>query len=75
MKLTDLISNIKYKDILEKYNYNWKVISRYAYLSEEFTEYYKDKLDWYLISKCQKLNESFMVKYKNYLHWPYISAY
>ena len=63
MKLTELTIEIKYKDILEKYNYNWKVISRYAYLSEEFTEYYKDKLDWYLISKCQKLNESFMVKY------------
>ena len=34
MKLVELTVEIKYKDILEKYNYDWNQISKYEYLSE-----------------------------------------
>ena len=56
MKLKELTSEIKYKDILERYNYNWNQISKYEYLSEEFIECYKDKVNWDYISTYQKLS-------------------
>ena len=67
MKLNELASEIKYKDILKRYNYNWLMISCHKYLSEEFIEYYKNKLDWNSISICQKLSEEFKIKFKTYL--------
>ena len=59
MKLTELTIEIKYKDILERYNYDWDEISQYEYFSEEFIKYYKDKLNWNYISTYQILSEKF----------------
>ena len=38
MKLTELTIEIKYKDLLERYNYDWNKISQHKYFSEEFIE-------------------------------------
>jgi len=45
-------------------NYNWKYISKYWGLFEEFIEKYKDNVNWRYISKHQKLSEKFMKKYQ-----------
>ena len=47
MKLEELKDKIKFEDILDKYNYNWNEISKHKYLSQNFIDYYKDKLNWY----------------------------
>ena len=42
-------------------------ISEYQYLTKDFIEKYKGKLNWKLISLNQILNESFIEKYKDYV--------
>ena len=74
MKLKELTNKIEFEDILEKYNYDWKKISLHEYLSEEFMNYYKDKLNWEIISEYQRLSESFIEKYKDYVDWYWISS-
>ena len=66
--------NIKEEDIdftVEE----WKDISSYEYLPEEFMEKYQDKVYWNYISTDQNLSEEFMEKYKDKVDWDYISAY
>lgn len=75
MKLNELAINIKHNDLLERYNDDWRRISMHKYLSEEFIEYYKNKLDWNTISVYQKLNEQLIEKYKNDVNWKNISKY
>lgn len=42
---------------------NWKAISYFYKLSEDFIEEFQDKVDWWGISRYQTLSESFMEKY------------
>ncbi|MFN3551378.1 MAG: hypothetical protein ACK4WJ_06195, partial [Endomicrobiia bacterium] len=59
----------EYKEITGRVRVNWKKVSRFRYLSEEFIERYKDKVEWDLISKSQKLSEEFIEKYKDKVDW------
>ena len=43
-------------------NINWKKISQYEKLSEEFIEKFKDKVNFWRISQYQKLSEEFIQK-------------
>ena len=45
MNIIELSEKIKYKGILERYNYDWNLISKHEYLSEEFIEFYKDNVN------------------------------
>ena len=61
-------TNIKEEDIdftVEE----WKDISSYEYLPEEFMEKYQDKVYWNYISAYQKLSEEFIEKYENKVNW------
>ena len=64
--------NLNYKS---NNDINWKVISYYYNLSEDFINKYNDKVDWNNISKYQKLSEQFIEKYKNKINWNYISVF
>ena len=39
---------------------NWKSVSQYQTLSEDFIREFQDKVDWEWISSKQKLSESFI---------------
>ena len=54
-----------YKDIITKEQ--WKDISKYQDLSEEFIREFQDKVDWYWISVSQKLSEDFINEFKDRL--------
>jgi len=53
----------------------WGKISIHRFLSEDFIERYKDKVDWDYISAYQKLSEEFIEKYENKVNWYRISRY
>jgi len=67
-------TNIKEEDIdftVEE----WKDISLYEYLPEEFMEKYQDKVYWNYISTDQNLSEEFIEKYEDKVDWSGISYY
>lgn len=43
--------------------------------SEEFLEYYQNKLNWDLISRYQKLSEEFIRKHKDKVNWNNITRF
>ena len=54
---------------------DWRRISQHKYLTEEFMEKYKDKIDWGIVSICQRLSESFIEKYQDKVDWVYINIH
>lgn len=54
---------------------NWKKVSQYKYLSENFMRKYKHKIIWKDISCFQKLSESFMTEFRNMIDWDSASIY
>ncbi len=54
---------------------NWRNISTYQRLSEEFIREFKDKVDWNCISSYQKLSEEFIREFKDKVDWDYISRF
>ena len=50
----------------------WKYISHYRKLSEDFIRKFKDDVDWYRISRYQKLSEDFIREFKDYVNWGWI---
>jgi len=66
--------NIKEEDISFSKK-KWKDISAYQYLSEEFIEKYKDKVNWRYVSIHQSLSEEFIEKHKDKVNWSYISIF
>ena len=50
-------------------NINWKKISQYEKLSEEFIEKFKDKVNFWRISQYQKLSEEFIQKFQDKVNW------
>ena len=53
-------------------NINWKKISQYEKLSEEFIEKFKDKVNFWRISQYQKLSEEFIQKFQDKVNWYHI---
>ena len=53
----------------------WREISIYKYLSEEFIKEFKDRVYWYNISHSQKLSEEFIEEFKNKVDWINISYF
>jgi len=68
--IEELLRNAGYDS--EK-NIDWKKISIWCVLSEEFIEKYQNKVNWFYISKHQILSEPFIEKYKDKVEWFYIS--
>jgi len=66
-------TNIKEEDISFTED-EWKEISAYKHLSEEFIEKYKDKVNWNYISIYQILSEGFIEKHEHEVDWDYISG-
>ena len=64
---TNLIINIlkKFPQLKKNKYINWKKISEYKYLSEDFIREFKDYVDWYNISLYQKLSEDFIREFKD----------
>ena len=46
-------------------NDNWKKISRYQKLSENFIREFQNYVNWWWISGCQKLSEGFILEFQN----------
>jgi hypothetical protein len=55
--------------------YDWRYISKYQILSEEFIEKHSNKLNWDNISAYQVLSEDFIEKHLDKLNWYEISFY
>jgi len=53
----------------------WREISCYQKLSEDFIQEFKDKVDWEYISCYQILSEDFIREFINRIHWDGISYY
>lgn len=76
IKQINEICNTNYKTKKQfKDNVDWKYISEYQKLSEDFIREFKDNVDWNCISKYQKLSEEFIREFKNKADWYYISKY
>jgi hypothetical protein len=80
MKTKDLVQNyIDHKDYINNKD-NWKQISQInntqfwydicseGFLTDEFIEHFKDKVDWFGICQCQ-LSEDFIRKYQDRVNW------
>ena len=52
---------------------DWKSVSRYKCLSQNFVDIYKDRLDWGIISSINKYDENFIRKFKDYVDWNALS--
>lgn len=50
-------------------NWNWRTISQYKSLSEDFIRKYQDKVNWEDISYHQKLSEDFIIEFKDKVCW------
>ena len=50
----------EYKEIIDKYNGNFSLISTHQTLSEDFIREFQDKVDWFWITRIQKLSEDFI---------------
>ena len=60
-----LLSSQKLSEsFIENNKKNWKLISRYQELSEEFIDKYSDRVYWDLISQYQQLSKEFIKKYR-----------
>ena len=55
--------------------YDWRFISKYQILSEEFIKKHSNKVTWNDISACQTLSEDFIEKHSDKLNWYEISFY
>ena len=53
----------------------WKEISKYQKLSEDFIREFQDMVVWNCISGSQKLSESFIREFQNKVCWGWISMY
>jgi len=53
---------------------DWKIISYYKYLSEDFIREFKDKVIWEYISESQKLSEAFIREFQDKVDWSRISS-
>jgi hypothetical protein len=56
-------------------NVNWRYISYYYELSENFIRNFKNDVDWYYISSKQKLSENFIREFQDKVYWYYISNF
>jgi hypothetical protein len=54
---------------------NWRHISVFQTLSEDFIEKHSDKVDWDWISAYQVLSEDFIEKHSDKVSWIWISKY
>ena len=54
---------------------NWKEISKFQKLSENFMRDHQDKVDWTNISHYQKLSEDFISEFQDRVDWWDISKY
>ena len=74
--MTTLTKKVKsINNMSELDNINWKKISQYEKLSEEFIEKFKDKVNFWRISQYQKLSEEFIQKFQDKVNWSCISQY
>jgi len=71
-------------DLIESFNkeygsnpnrWDWRDISYFEYLSEDFIRKFKDKVEWNYISTFQKLSEDFIREFKDKVSWWHISYY
>ncbi|MFA7128499.1 MAG: hypothetical protein WC136_04960 [Sphaerochaeta sp.] len=56
-------------------NIDWRDISTFRKLSEDFIREFSDKVNWEYISKFQKLSEDFIREFKDKVDWEYISKF
>ena len=52
----------KLEDLPNEILGNWKEISKFQKLSEDFISEFQDKVSWWFISQYQKLSENFIKK-------------
>jgi len=71
-ELIDIFTN-KYGEDIN--NWDWKYISQYRYLTEDFIREFKDKVNWDWISSNQELSESFIRKFQDKVNWDWISVH
>ena len=61
-----------YKGLITKEQ--WREISMFQKLSEDFIREFQDNVDWECISMCQNLSESFIREFQDNVNWNYISG-
>jgi hypothetical protein len=54
---------------------DWRAISKYQKLSEDFIREHVNEVDWNDISKFQKLSNNFINEFNYRVNWKYISAF
>lgn len=75
-QIKQLKIDLKHSDILQRYGRRFALISNNCCnLSEEFIEFYINKLDLTLVIKHNKLSENFIDKYANKLNWYALCKY
>ena len=65
----------KLEDLPNEILGNWKEISKFQKLSEDFISEFQDRVDWWDISKYQKLSEDFIRNNKDKVSWVKIKKY
>ena len=60
----DLKKHFEYGQIIDSFSGDWKKISKYGELNEEFMNLYKDDLNWILMSEYQKMSDDFINEHK-----------
>ena len=69
IKILGLGCSIKeFEDIV-----NWRNISEFQKLSEDFIRAFQHKLDWKCISAYQKLDEELIIEFQYKINWHYLS--
>ena len=64
----------KLEDLPNEILGNWKEISKFQKLSEEFIKDHQDKVDWVHISQHQTLSEDFIREFQDKVNWSIICA-
>ena len=74
-ELKAILQEHQWETVIDLYQMDWDHLCIEHTLSEDFIEYFQDKLNWDLISKYQILSEQFIEKFQDKVFWDYISEY
>lgn len=75
MDINSIHRGIMFHDIFELYGTNWKVISSYPNLPEEFIDAYYKMLKPYSIENKQTITRRLQLKYRDTLNWILMSKF
>ena len=74
-EIMEMKKRMEWNQIIEDNEGNWKEISKFQTLSEEFISDNSRSVDWKYISMCQKLSEDFIENHSDLVDWYIILEY